>query len=479
MKHEKLSEALNEISDRHIAEAAQSRKKARPVWVGAVAAAAVLALIFTVLFPGRTPAGENSAPAAPGGSNAAPAERRFLVAMPVYPEMAAYSEDNWVQWRESQQAQYDQPTGYAQGTETFFKSSLQQLLPSDTENTVCSPVNIYMALAMLTEAADGSSRQQLLELLGAESVDAVREQAGHVWNAHYCDDGLTTSVLANSLWLDEGTAYHESTVRTLADSYYASVYQCDLGSNQSVQALQAWLNEQTRGLLTEQSQKIELEDDCVLALASTVYYNAQWEAPFAERFNYDGSFHAPSGERKVTYLYQHLGATSYYWGEGYGAVALDLRDGSKLWLVLPDKDVTPGALVQSGQVLDMILNPAGREKQKTVAVNLAVPKFDIAASTDLIPDLQELGVTELFKPEAADLSALISDDPAYVTQAEHAARFTMTEEGVTAAAYTVITADNGAAFAEEEIDFTLYRPFLFVLESRDGLPMFAGVVNEP
>ena len=92
---------------------------------------------------------------------------------------------------------------------------------------------------------------------------------------------------------------------------------------------------------------------------------------------------------------------------------------------------------------------------------------------------QELGVTELFKPEAADLTALISDDPAYVTQAEHAARFTMTEEGVTAAAYTVITADNGAAFAEEEIDFTLYRPFLFVLESRDGLPMFAGVVNEP
>jgi hypothetical protein len=29
------------------------------------------------------------------------------------------------------------------------------------------------------------------------------------------------------------------------------------------------------------------------------------------------------------------------------------------------------------------------------------------------------------------------------------------------------------------MDFTLDRPFLFCVESRDGLPLFAGIVNEP
>ena len=33
--------------------------------------------------------------------------------------------------------------------------------------------------------------------------------------------------------------------------------------------------------------------------------------------------------------------------------------------------------------------------------------------------------------------------------------------------------------AEDEIDFVLDRPFIFVLRSRDGLPLLAGVVNEP
>ena len=32
---------------------------------------------------------------------------------------------------------------------------------------------------------------------------------------------------------------------------------------------------------------------------------------------------------------------------------------------------------------------------------------------------------------------------------------------------------------EEEIDFTLDRPFLFVITSPDNLPMFVGVVNDP
>ena len=32
---------------------------------------------------------------------------------------------------------------------------------------------------------------------------------------------------------------------------------------------------------------------------------------------------------------------------------------------------------------------------------------------------------------------------------------------------------------DDEIDFVLDRPFLFVIESNDGLPLFVGVVNEP
>ena len=46
-------------------------------------------------------------------------------------------------------------------------------------------------------------------------------------------------------------------------------------------------------------------------------------------------------------------------------------------------------------------------------------------------------------------------------------------------AYTVMMAAGAAMPPEEEIDFRLDRPFLFVITSPDNLPMFVGVVNDP
>ena len=68
----------------------------------------------------------------------------------------------------------------------------------------------------------------------------------------------------------------------------------------------------------------------------------------------------------------------------------------------------------------------------------------------------------------------------YVGQINHAARVAIDEEGCIAAAFTVIaTYGTGMPADLKEIDFTLDRPFLFVVSSRDNLPLFAGVVNEP
>ena len=67
----------------------------------------------------------------------------------------------------------------------------------------------------------------------------------------------------------------------------------------------------------------------------------------------------------------------------------------------------------------------------------------------------------------------------FVSQAKHGVRVAIDEEGVTAAAYTMMAMDGAGAPPEEEIDFTLDRPFLFALSDDQGLPLFAGVVNQP
>ena len=57
----------------------------------------------------------------------------------------------------------------------------------------------------------------------------------------------------------------------------------------------------------------------------------------------------------------------------------------------------------------------------------------------------------------------------------------MDENGVTAAAYTMVVMAKGAAFPEERerVEFHLTRPFLYAIESRDGTVLFIGTVTSP
>jgi serine protease inhibitor len=53
------------------------------------------------------------------------------------------------------------------------------------------------------------------------------------------------------------------------------------------------------------------------------------------------------------------------------------------------------------------------------------------------------------------------------------------EEGVTAAAFTVLIADAECAPPEKEVDFILDRPFVFVITGTDNVPLFLGKVCTP
>jgi serpin B len=151
-----------------------------------------------------------------------------------------------------------------------------------------------------------------------------------------------------------------------------------------------------------------------------------------------------------------------------------------MWLILPNEDSSPKAVLEQGDYYDLISHPGNWEQQKTLTVNLSMPKFDVSNEQELIPGLRAMGITEVFSPRDADFRS-ITEEPVYVGQTQHAARVVVDEEGVIAAAYTVMMACGSVPLPEnqKEIDFTLDRPFLFAITGEDQLPLFAGVVNEP
>lgn len=501
---ERMNEALDYISDKHIHEAAAYKGRHRPYWIGAVAAVLAIVLCWGLLWQGTkesvNPTGApiimnptTSTPTAPSptrpiGPVLTPLANQ--VAAPTYPQMVKCPVftpemsdveyyDALSAWRESRREQYDQPDGYADSLTDFWAKSIPQFL-SGEGNRVYSPVNVYLALAMLAEVTDGTSRQQVLDLLGADSIEALRTQAGHVWNAHYSDDGKTTSLLANSLWLDDAYDFNSDTVQTLASSYYASVFHGDLGTEEMNEQLRAWLNAQTGGLLEEQSKNTELNPASVFALASTLYFATDWDGGFNEARTADRIFHSPDQDLTVSFMNQTITDGIYYWGTDFGAVQLPLSSGS-MCLILPDEGKTVEDVLASSDYLKMTQAPGEWANQKKFKIELAMPKFDVSSQSDLISGMKNLGLTEVFDPSRANFSALTSAPDLFVGKIDHAVRVAVDEEGVLAAAYTVMDIPAGSAppTEKDEIEFVLDRPFMFVVSSHDALPLFAGVVEQP
>ena len=95
--------------------------------------------------------------------------------------------------------------------------------------------------------------------------------------------------------------------------------------------------------------------------------------------------------------------------------------------------------------------------------------------------LAQLGITDVMDGGKSDFTPLTTADSALeLTQAKHAARVKIDEDGCEAAAYTVLAPEATAMMGpEDEIDFTLDKPFVFAITGIDGLPLFVGLVNQP
>ncbi len=409
-----------------------------------------------------------------------------------YPEMAQYpktngwyyNEEDYNDWRASRRAQQPDSTEYRTATEGFCKETMVEFLGNaEGENKIYSPLNIYMALAMLAETTEGTSREQLLSLLHTEDIETLREYAKKIWNANYCDDGTVNSLLASSMWLADSVNYKEETLRTLAETYYASSFQGKMGSKEYDKALQNWLNQQTGSLLEEQAGNIHLNAETVLALATTANFQAKWDGEFNENNTKEGTFHGALGDVNCEFMHQS-GSDTYYWGEKFSAISKRFENSGSMLFVLPDEGVPVEELLSDEEVQNFIHTYYDWENNKYLIVNRAIPKFDVASDFDMSEGLKNLGITDIFNWTVSDFSPLLADEEkevldVEVSSAKHAARVAIDEEGCTAVAFTVIAMAGAAAPPEEEIDFVLDRPFLFVIEGQDNQPLFIGIVNQP
>lgn len=515
MKPDELSDAIGGIDTEFVEKADRTRKnKKQKRWIKWAALAACFCIVVSAVLgapylkenftgkinitPEQTKVNDNTPTEKNGNDNVT--AKAPLVARPLSMEYSAVypgivpcpSESDYMNsdgsfdyqsfdtafeaWRDYQKSRTHLPDGYIGDMSSFYRTVIQKLLlDEEGKNVTCSPSNIYMALSMLAEVTDGNSRKQILDLLGAKNAEQLRAQAKAVWESSYENDSQGTFILGNSLWLSDTFKYKEAPFRTLMNSYYASGFAGEMGSDTLNKKLQGWINEQTGGLLAEQAKGAKTNPTTVLALVSTVYFKGQWNEKFMTTETQKNTFHGADGDTKCDFMYQKASECGYLDGDGFKAVSKSFIDGSTMYFILPDSG-KPEKLIGNGKAIDLVLNPKSFS-DSGLTVNLAMPKFDVTSDIDLKKSLAQLGVTDIMDSDKSDFSPMTDEGRIYFSSAKHAARVTVDEEGCKAAAFTLMTADSAACVELKEVDFTLDRPFIFAITNADGLPLFFGTVN--
>ena len=400
-------------------------------------------------------------------------------AYPVFPAEPVYEdyidengEGDWDAYSAAQEAYREglQALGKGERPDDGFADQTAAEIFIGRENTVYSPISLYAALGMLTELTDGETRQQVMDLLGAADTEVLRQQINRLWISVY-QDGDAVCRLANAAFAREDADVKQAAVDALAEWYFASSYRVPMGTEEADEAIASWLNQQTGGLLSEETGNIHTEEENLLRLYNTIYYKAGWLDAFESGQTGTDIFIAADGSKQQTDFMHRTDEGTYRKGEGYTAAPRRLKYG-RMVFVLPDEGVTPESLLARDGFLTELTG-----EYSMADVVWSVPRFDVKSSVDLKDILKALGVTDAFDENVADFTPL-TDSGAVVSSVMQAARVKIDEDGVEAAAYTEIVADTTAA--EEPppvVEMNLNRPFLFVILNDANVPLFVGTVQ--
>ena len=438
------------------------------------------------------PKGESSDPQGSQSSSQSQAEAVFTTlkepTYPTFPQFPQAPEDgpdaDWQAYYNAYDEYYSavmelRGGGIPEGTrfavsDFAAKSTPLALAGQEGKNAAFSPVSLWAALAMLAPCAQGDSQSQLLSALGVAGQRELTDQVSRLWKGLYTNDGVSSLILSNSVWLNDSQQgeYVQATLDTLGRDYFAGVYTTPMGTAGADQAITDWVAKETNGLIGGDGPVVETAPDTLLLLASSLYYKAAWVVPFDASQTQAGDFTTASGETaSADFMHASL-AGNFLKRDGYQAAALETQLG-EMFFVLPEEGIAPEELLSDTSFLSSLSSGAADVQYGTV--EWSVPKFDLSADLDLMSTLKSLGITDLLDKDKADLSGLTSLDT-FLTQAEQMTRVSVDEEGVEAAAVTIIADGMGGA-PDETCVMNLNRPFLFVLRSQ-GVPLFVGVVNE-
>lgn len=356
----------------------------------------------------------------------------------------------------------------------FGTEVLQNLWQKD-KNIMVSPVSIFNALSMAANGAKGNTLAQMENVFGI-SIDECNNYLGQYNNSLPSGDKYKFNV-ANSIWVNEINSFKTEPdfIKKNQDIFKAEVFPSKF-SSKTAGEINKWIDKNTDGMIKDVVD--DVPQNAMMYLINALAFDAEWKNVYDKMQIKDGKFTKENGTKQdVSLMYSKegeyiedentTGFVKYYADSKYAFIAL-----------LPKEGISIEDYVKSldAEKLDGLISNI-----RKVQVNAAIPKFKSEYYTSLKEVLQDMGMSDLFDSENADLSGIgkSTDGNLYVENVLHKTFIEVDEKGTKAGAATVVVAvATSAMIPYEEKTVYLDRPFAYIIaDCETWLPAFYGIVQ--
>jgi len=338
------------------------------------------------------------------------------------------------------------------------------------KNTLVSPISVLTALSMTANGAKENTRKQMEEVFGL-SPDTLN-QLLNLYIRKLPDEKKLKVSMANSIWFRKGGRIEvlPDFLQTNANYYGAKIYRSAFDQS-TLAAINDWVDIETDGMIKDILD--EIPDEALMYLINALSFEAEWEKIYAENEISVGEFTSEDGmKQNVDMMFGE--ETRYLKDTNATGFIKNYAEGSFAFVaLLPDEGTSVSEYLQSliGESLQNLMKNA-----ENTTVFTMMPKFKSEYSVEMSEILKEMGMSDAFDENLADLSGIGTSPEGnlFISRVIHKTAIEVNEKGTKAGAATVVEIETKSA-AMETYSVKLDRPFVYlIIDTESYLPLFIG-----
>ena len=360
------------------------------------------------------------------------------------------------------------------GANQFGFSLLSEVLEDDERpNVILSPLSASMALGMTMNGAADSTFRAMRSTLGFDQLDQeeVNQSYRGLLDLFSGLDRSVTFDVGNGIWANESFEFHQAFFDNVRQNFDAEVSSSDFQSAGTVDEINNWVSQKTKGKIERIVDQLRSED--VMVLLNAIYLDAEWTTQFDPADTKEAPFMRDDGTSVTVDMMELQDLDVLYYGnQNFSMVELPYGRGAySMVLALPNQGSARELASSLGGSWEAAV--AGLDSMEVDVLN--VPRFKLSYDTYLNGALDRMGMGVALRPEADFSNMSPSGQSFCISWVRQKTFMEVDEEGTTAAAVTGVGVE-----ATSFTGFSLNRSFVLALRERNsGTLLFLGVVGDP